>query len=197
MIPKTIHYCWFGEKEKPIVVENCINTWKKFMPDFEIKEWNETNYDISKFNYSKVAYDNKVWGFVADPIRIDILYEYGGIYLDTDIEAYKSFSDLLDNKMFVGFEQPHYFSNATIGAEAGHPYLKEIIDTYKNKEFVIKENWWEYETGPMIITEVLSKYVDRDSMKYQETEKLKVYPKECFVNSNDIYCRHLMLGSWL
>lgn len=171
------------------------------MPDYEIKEWNEENFDVNMFEYSKEAYKNKVWGFVADPIRIDILYKYGGIYLDTDIEVYQSFDNLLDNKLFLGCEQPHYLSNATIGAEAGNKYLKEILDEYKNKQFVVKTNWWEYETGPMIVTDVLSKYIDRDSMEYQETEGLKIYPKKYFVNyeelDNEVYCKHLMLGSWL
>ena len=200
MIPKIIHCAWFGNKEKPEVVKNCIETWKKHMSDYEIMEWNESNIDLNLFDYSKEAYNNKVWGFVADPIRIWALYNYGGIYLDTDVEVYKSFDNLLDNKFFIGFEQPHYFGNATIGAEKGNELLKEILDEYNKKKFVVKENWWEYETGPMIVTDVLSKYVNRDSMEYQEHEKLKVYPKKYFVNheikDNEVYCKHLMLGSW-
>ena len=200
MIPKIIHYCWFGGKEKQEAVKNCIKTWKEKLPEYELKEWNETNYDINKFKYSKQAYENKIWGFVADPIRIDVLYKYGGIYLDTDIEVYKPFDDLLNNKMVLGHEQPHYLSNATILAEAGNELLKEIIETYKNKEFVTKKHWWEYETGPMIITDVLSKYYDRDNMEYQENDKFKVYQKKYFVNheelDDEVYCKHLMLGSW-
>lgn len=201
MIPKIIHYCWFGKKEKPEIVKNCIETWKNYMPNYELKEWNENNYDINKFEYSKEAYNNKVLGFVADPIRIDVLNEYGGIYLDTDVEVYKAFDDLLDNKFFIGFEQPHYFGNATIGAEKGNELLKEILDTYKDKKFITHINWWEYETGPMIITDVLSKYVNRDSMEYQKNDKLTVYPKKYFVNhenlDSEVYCKHYMLGSWL
>ena len=201
MIPKIIHYCWFGEKEKPEVAKNCIKTWKEHMPDYEFKEWNEENFDINMFNYSKEAYKNKMWGFVADPIRIWVLYEYGGIYLDTDVEVYKSFDDLLDNKFFIGVEQPHYFGNATIGAEKGNELLKEILEAYEKKRFITHTNWWEYETGPMIVTDVLSKYVNRDSMKYQKHEKLTVYPKKYFVNhdklDNEVYCKHHMLGSWL
>ena len=199
MIPKIIHYIWIGGKEKPKQVLECINSWKKYLPDYAIKEWNENNLDINKFKYSKVAYDNKMWGFVGDPLRIWILYEYGGIYLDTDVEVYKSFNDLLDDKLFVGVEQPHYFGNATIGAEKGNPILKEVLDIYENKDFELKENWWEYETGPMILTDVLSKYVNRDSMEYQKAE-LTVYPKKYFVNhevkDNEVYCKHYMLGSW-
>ena len=200
MINKIIHYCWFGKKEKPEAVKNCIKTWKEHMPDYEFKEWNEENFDINMFEYSKEAYKEKVWGFVADPIRIWALYEHGGIYLDTDIEVYKSFDDLLDNKFFIGFEQPHYFSNATIGAEKGNELLKEILEQYEKEKFIKKDNWWEYRTGPMIVTDVLSKYVNRDSMEYQENDKLRVYPKKYFVNheqlDDEVYCKHLMLGSW-
>ena len=200
MIPKVIHYCWFGRKEKPDTVKNCIESWKRFMPDYEIKEWNESNYDINKFEYSKTAYKEKVWGFVADPIRADLLYEYGGIYFDTDIEVYKSFNDLLDNKMFMGFEQPNYLSTATIGAEKGNPYLKEIIDEYHKRKFERKDVWTNYITSPMIFTDVLSKYIDRKRIEYQKTDKLTVYPKKYFVSydnlDNDVYCKHYMLGSW-
>ena len=201
MIPKIIHYCWFGGKEKPDIVKNCIKSWKKYMPDYEFKEWNENNYDINKFEYSKEAYNNQVWGFVADPIRLDVLYEYGGIYLDTDVEVYKSFNDLLDNKFFIGAEQPHYFGNATIGSEKGNELLKEILEQYDKEKFIVKTNWWEYRTGPMIITDILSKYVNRDSMEYQKHDKLTVYPKKYFVNhdklDDEVYCKHYMLGSWL
>lgn len=200
MIPKIIHYCWFGGKEKPNTVKNCIESWKRFMPDYEIKEWNESNYDINKFEYSKTAYKEKVWGFVADPIRADLLYEYGGIYFDTDIEAYKSFDDLLDNKMFMGFEQPIYLSTATIGAEKGHPYLKEIIDEYHKRKFERKDVWTDYITSPMIFTDVLSKYIDRSRPEHQKTDKLTVYPRDYFINydkkSDNAYCKHYFLGSW-
>lgn len=200
MIEKTIHYVWVGGKEKPELVKNCINSWKKCMPDYEIKEWNESNFDISKYEYSKEAYKEQMWGFVGDPVRIDILYNNGGIYLDTDVEVYKSFDDLLDDKFFIGIEQPHYFGNATIGAEKGNPILKEILEAYKDKRFVKKEHWWEYETGPMVVTDVLSKYADRDSMEYQKNENITVYPKKYFVAhdniDNEVYCKHHMLGSW-
>ena len=201
MIPKIIHYCWFGKKEKPEVVKKCIRSWKKYMSDYQIKEWNEDNIDINNFNYSKQAYNEKMWGFVPDQIRIWILYKYGGIYLDTDVEVFKSFDDLLDNKFFIGIEQPHYFGNATIGVEKGNELLKEILQEYEKKRFVKKQNWWEYETGPMIITDVLSKYVNRDSMEYQKNDKITVYPKKYFVNhenlDSEVYCKHHMLGSWL
>lgn len=202
MIPKRIVYCWFGNKEKPQNVQNCIKTWKEKMPDWEFLEISEENVDINVFEYSKKAYDNKMYGFVGDPIRLWALYEYGGIYLDTDVEVYQSFDKLLDNKFFVGFEQPHYFGNATIGAEPKNKIVKEILDEYTSgkEKWELKQNWWEYRTGPMILTDVLEKYVNRDSMEYQKTDDITIYPKKTFVNhdklDDEVYCKHYMFGSW-
>lgn len=201
MIPKRIIYVWFGG-EKPQKVLDCINTWKKYMPEpeWEYLEINETNFDINSHPYCKEAYKNKMWGFIGDPVRLWAVYNYGGIYLDTDIEVYKSFEPLLENKFFLGFEQPHYLQNATIGAEKGNPIVKELYDAYDNEKFITHENWWEYRTGPMVITDVLSKYIDRDSMEYQKVGDITVYPKKYFCRheelDDEVYCQHLMLGSW-
>lgn len=201
MIPKRIIYCWFGEKDKPDAVKKCIATWKEKMPNWEYLEINETNFDINSNQYCKDAYDNKMWGFVADPIRLWALYNYGGIYLDTDIEVYKPFDDLLNDKLFMGFEQPHYLSTATIGAEKGNPIIKEMLDDYDKEKFEVKQNWWEYKTSPMIMTDTLSKYFDRDNMEYQKTNEITIYPKKCFTNheqlDEEVYCKHNMFGSWI
>ena len=202
MIPKRIIYCWFGKNKKPDLVEKCIASWKKYMPDWEYLEINESNFDVSTIKYSKDAYDDKLWGFVGDPIRLWALYTYGGIYLDTDVEVFQSFENLLDNKLFVGVEQPHYFGNATIGCEKGNTIIKAALKRYESgkEKWELKEDWTEYRTGPMILTDVLSKYVDRDSMEYQKTNKVTVYPKKYFVNHDkldgEVYCKHHMLGSW-
>ena len=199
-IPKRIIYCWFGGKEKPQLVQNCMASWKKYMPDWEILEINENNFDININQYCADAYNYKMWGFVGDPIRMKALYEYGGIYLDTDVEVYQSLKPLLDNNFFVGFEQSHYFGNATIGAAKGNKIAKELFDAYENEKFIMHENWWEYRTGPMVMTDVLSKYVNRDSMEYQKTDEITIYPKKYFVNhenlDKEVYCKHYMSGSW-
>ena len=171
------------------------------MPDWEYIEINETNFDVNYNEYSKVAYKNKAWAFLADVARLYGLYEYGGIYLDTDIEVYQSFEPLLNNKFFIGFEQPHYYSNATIGAEQRNHIVKEMLDDYKKEKFELKSDWTQYRTGPMIMTDTLSKYSNRDSMEYQETEELRIYPKKYFCNyetlDNEVYCKHNMFGNWV
>ena len=184
MIPKRIIYCWFGKGEKPETVKNFINSWKKYMPDWEYLEINENNFDYNSCEYSKKAYENKKWAYVSDVARVWALYNYGGVYLDTDIEVYQSFEKLLDNKFFVGVEQPHYFGNATMGAEPKNPIVKLMLDKYETGEekWELKEHWYEYRTAPMILTDILEKYVDRDSMDYQKTTDITVYPKKYFVN---------------
>ena len=196
MIPKRIIYCWFGDKEKPENIQICINSWKKAMPDWEYLEINENNFDVNLFEYSKKAYENKKWAYVSDVARLWALYKYGGVYLDTDVEVYKSFDSLLNNKFFVGIEQPHYFGTATIGATQNNTIIKEILDDYKKEIFEIKDKWTDYKTGPMILTDVLEKYINRDSMEYQKTDEITIYPKKYFVDDDEVYCKHYMFGSW-
>lgn len=200
-IPKRIIYCWFGHNPMSEAMLNCIKSWHEKMPDWEILEINESNFDINSIRYVKEAYDNKAWGFVADPIRLWAVYEYGGIYLDTDIEVHKSFEDLLDNEMFMGFEQPHYLSTATIGAAKGNKLIKEMLDAYDNEHFEPKEHWQDYKTSPMVMTDTLSKYFDRDRMEYQKTDEMTIYPRNYFVCSDtpneEVYCKHHMFGCWV
>ena len=103
-IPKIIHYCWVGGSPKPQSVLYCIESWKRNCPDYEIREWNETNYDFTKNKYMQQAYEAQKWGFVPDYARLDIIYEYGGIYLDTDVEMVRNFDELLSRSSFFGFE---------------------------------------------------------------------------------------------
>ncbi|MBP3463612.1 MAG: hypothetical protein J6K45_03935 [Clostridia bacterium] len=103
-IPKKIHYCWFGNGDKPELVEKCIKSWKKYCPDYEIIEWNESNYDVTMCDYSKEAYENKKWAFVTDYARLWIIYNHGGIYLDTDVEIIKNIDFILETDSFLASE---------------------------------------------------------------------------------------------
>ena len=104
MIPKIIHYCWFGKSELPVLAKKCISSWKKYMPDCEIKEWNEENFDVNIIKYTKEAYNYKKYAFVSDFVRFYVLKKYGGIYLDVDVEIIKPLDDLLEYKTILGFE---------------------------------------------------------------------------------------------
>lgn len=131
MIPKKIHYCWFGRGEKPQLAQKCIASWKKFCPDYEIIEWNEDNYDMNENAYVRYCYENKKWAFLSDYVRLAVVYREGGIYFDTDVEVVRCFDDLLDCGAFFGFEtEQHVNTGEGFGAEAHHVTIQKMLEEY-------------------------------------------------------------------
>lgn len=130
MIPKTIHYCWFGKTKKDPLIERCIDSWKKHCPDYAIVEWNENNFDVYSHPFTDFAYSEKKWAFVSDYARFKILYEYGGIYLDTDMLLLKNLDILLKNKFFTAYEKGNFLSCGAIGAEKGHKLIQKCLNHY-------------------------------------------------------------------
>lgn len=138
MIPRIIHYCWFGQKEKPAEVRKMIDTWKRVMPEYEIKEWNESNFDINQCRFTFEAYATGNYAHVSDVARLKALYDCGGIYLDTDVEVLKTFDPYLDCRSFCGAEYK-WIGCGVIGAEKGSLWIKIFLDFYMKRRFV---NWW-------------------------------------------------------
>lgn len=200
MIPRNIIYVWVGSNPKPQKVLDCIETWKKHMPTYNFIEINEDTFDISENKYCQNAYNAKKWAYVSDYLRLKALYEYGGIYMDTDVVVYQPLDKFLTHKFFTGFEQVHYPVTATMGAEKGNKLIKEMLDIYNIKEFKTHKNWYEYETNTMILSDILGKYFNRDKMEYQENNGHVIYSRKTFCYSeeqdNEVYTRHLMFGSW-
>ena len=131
MIPKTIHYCWFGGKEKPMMAMKCIASWKRVCPDFEFVEWNESNFDVSRFEYTQYCYDHQKWAFLSDFVRLWIIYQYGGIYYDVDVELIKSPERLLENSLFLGFETEKIINTGLgFGAVKQHPFVLAMLNEY-------------------------------------------------------------------
>ncbi len=159
MIPKIIHYCWFGGCPLSPLAQKCIASWKKNCPDYEIIEWNESNYDISSAPlYVRQAYESKKWGFVPDYIRLELVYKYGGIYLDTDVEIIKSFDDLLTYEGFAGFEGKRYIAlGLGFGAKKGNETLKMLMNSYLNIPFLDENGNPDITPAPQINTAVLNK----------------------------------------
>ena len=185
MIPKIIHYCWFGGKPFPSAVQKCIDSWKKYLPDYEIREWNETNYDLDKCKFAKEAYDQKKWAFVTDFVRLDVVYQYGGIYFDTDVEVIKSFDDLLNNKAFLGFDDDCMFNTGLgFGAEAGNEIIKKNRDMYLNMSFVLKNGELNLTTCPYITTQIIKRNGGILDNTFQSLEKVTLYPKDYFCPRN-------------
>jgi mannosyltransferase OCH1-like enzyme len=153
MIPKVIHYCWFGHGEKGELIERCIASWKKTCPEFEIKEWNETNFDVHQSEFSSRMYREGRWAFVADYARLIILEKEGGIYLDTDMELIKNISPLLDNELLLGEESPGTISAGMVGATPHHPYIRDCRAYYdEHPEAMI--------TIPRMLTDIFKKHRD-------------------------------------
>ena len=138
MIPKTIHYCWFGGKPKSELIEKCIASWRKFCPDWEIIEWNEDNWDISTYQFAKAAYESKYWAYVSDVARLDVICKHGGVYLDTDVELLNPIDDLLDKGAFFFSETSRNVNSGMgFGAEKGHPAVQAMLDYYSDKTFSV------------------------------------------------------------
>lgn len=168
MIPKKIHYCWFGHNEKPELIIKCIESWKKYCPDYEIIEWNEDNIDVNFCSYSKRAYEQKRWGYVPDPIRFKIIYEHGGVYLDTDAELIASIDEYLQYNAFFGYAtETEIGSGLGFGAEKNNPFIKKLLEHYmnlpENSKFIVST---QQET-PVFIKEFPNFYANKMLKKDQ------------------------------
>lgn len=181
-IPKIIHYCWLGDNPKPQSVLKCISSWKKFCPDYKIKEWNESNLDISMNEYTRQAYEAKAWGFVPDYLRLWIVYTYGGIYLDTDVQMVRSFDSLLKEKGFAGFEDNEHISfGLGFGAEAGNELLKKHMNVYNNLFFINKDGSQNRTPSPEYITEIMQTVgFHPNDGTVQRIDGFACYPPEYF-----------------
>jgi mannosyltransferase OCH1-like enzyme len=198
MIPKKIHYCWFGGNSLPKSAKKCIKSWKKFFPDYEIIQWNEDNYNVNKIQYTKEAYEAKKYAFVSDYARFDILYNEGGIYFDTDVEVIKSFNDILMNGAFMGCEidgngtgntGKEYISvnpGLGIATERGTELFKEIIDFYSEQTFLNADGTLNTETVVTKTTNILKNHGLKDINGIQKVEEITIYPKDYFnpLNNN-------------
>lgn len=180
MIPKVIHYCWFGNNPQPKIVKKCIASWHEKCPDYEIKLWTENNFDLSINDYAKEAYDAKKYAFTSDFMRMYVLYNYGGIYLDTDFEVIKSFDDLLDDKGFTCFENDDYVGSWIFASEPNNPYFKEFLDYYENRHFVNQNGSYDLTANPTPITNILLDHGLYKENREQKLDYLTIYPSDYF-----------------
>lgn len=181
MIPKVIHYCWFGRSELPPLAKKCIASWRKFLPDYEIKEWNEDNYDITKNAYMASAYKEKKFGFVPDYIRSDLIYKYGGFYFDTDVEVIKPLDSLLHYKGIMGFESKEFVAGGLIVAgEKGMEIFKEMRDIYDSVSFYNEDGSLNLLPSPAYNTEVLVKHGLKKNGELQEVAGITIFPADYF-----------------
>lgn len=185
-IPKKIHYCWFGNNPIPEKQRRCIESWKKFCPDYEIIEWNENNYDYKKNQYMYEAYRQKKWGFVPDYARLDIVYNHGGIYLDTDIEILKNLDDLLYQEAFAIFDvQFHVNLGSGFGAMPKNSFIKVLRDYYNNINFIDADGKCDLTTCVSHQHNVMKKYGLKPNGIYQIVQGMAIYPAN--LNGVDAY----------
>ena len=196
-IPKTIHYCWFGNNEKSEIIVECINSWKEYLPDYEIIEWNETNCNIKENPYVEQAYECGKWAYVSDYFRFKALYEHGGIYLDTDVKLYRSFDKLLFHNAFFAFETYLYVHGGIMGAQKNQPVMLDIINSYEKEEGYDPDRIW---TVCHRITETLLGYGLQQNSEFQVLQgDIAVYPPNILtVDFSDGECiaEHLYEASW-
>lgn len=183
-IPKVIHYCWFGGKAKPALADKCIESWKKYCPGYEIKEWNENNFDIHANAYARDAYENKKFAFVSDYARLAIIEREGGIYFDVDVELIKSIDAIIARGSFMGCEEDggkgiQVNPGLGVAAPPHMPLMKELVDIYEQLEYGVGED------GKMITivehtTELLKRHGLKEVLGIQTIEGMSIYPREYF-----------------
>lgn len=210
MIPKLIHYCWFGRNPLPKLAQKCIKSWKKYCPDYEIREWNEDNFDISSAPlYVKQAYEAKKWAFVTDYVRLDVIYRHGGIYLDTDVEVIRKLDPLLEHHAFFGLESGKYIATGLgFGAEPKASILYDLMKDYQTIPFILPDNTFDLTTCPIRNTTV---FAENGILPSEDIQKLNdgtlVFPSEYFCPFElstgklkltlNTYTIHHFSGSWL
>lgn len=191
MIPKIIHYCWFGHNPLSSEAKRCIASWKKYCPDYEIKEWNESNFDIDCCVYVREAYQAQKWAFVSDYARMLILYRNGGLYFDTDVELIRPIDDLREQGSFMGVEECRYdrigkVTQLTVnpglglGAEAGNAFLCVLLDGYHKRHFKGKNGTLDQSTVVEFTTKHLMDYGMKWTDQIQKVADITLYPKDYF-----------------
>lgn len=209
-IPKNIHYCWFGKNPESELMKKCISSWKIFFPENEYKFylWNEDTFDITSNKFVKEAFENKKWAFITDYVRLWALYNYGGIYLDTDVEVLKSLEKFLSHNAFSGFEDEQYIPTGLMGAHKENEWIKKLLDYYKNKSFLKKDGSFEMTPNTKIITDITKEYYNLtlNNKKQDIGNNILIYPKDYFCPKNhyderirlteNTHTIHHFNGSW-
>lgn len=208
MIPKIIHYCWFGRGKMPALARKCIRSWKKYCPDYEIKEWNEDNFNLNSYPYVREAYDNRKFAFVTDVVRLYALYTEGGIYMDTDVEVVKSLDSFLRHTGFSGFENDTDVPTGIMACEKGAKWAKDNLDHYIGIHFIQPDGSFNLTTNVVTITTYMVEHGLKRNNTFQDFPGFfTIYPKTVFcplnvdgkksVFSDDTVTIHHFAGSWL
>lgn len=207
MIPKTIHYCWFGGKPLPEMAVKCIDSWKKYCPDYEIIRWDEESFDLNSDVFPSEAYVAKKWAFITDYVRLKVLYEHGGIYMDTDVEVTRPLDEFLVCKAFTGFENEDNAVTGIIASEAGNAMIGKLLHYYDNRHFIMSDGSYDTVPNTIIITGIVKKEGLKLNNLLQTIGEMTFYPSDYFCPkdprngvlhlTDKTACIHHFDGSWL
>ena len=181
-IPRKIHLIWFGKNQYSSIIEKCIESWKTFCPDYEIKIWNEDNFDININEFVREAYESKKWAFVSDYVRVYALYNEGGVYIDSDCELIKGIDEILDDQHAVtGYASSNWLQSGFMASERGNEWIKMIMNYYENRHFILEDGRYDMKVNNAIITELCMNNCDfKLGDSYINMGMVKVYPRIYF-----------------
>lgn len=207
MIPRIIHYCWFGRGKMPALVLKCIDSWKAHLPDYRLRLWNEDTFDLNSSSYVKEAYLSKKYAFVTDYIRLHALYHFGGIYMDTDVEVLKSLDDLLHLPGFSGFESDKDVPTGIMACEPKNEWAREQLEWYEGKHFIKPDGKPDLTSNVEIISNIMAGNGLILNNSYQVYNGcMHIFPKDYFCPKSrtgiikitpNTYCIHHFAASWL
>ncbi len=208
MIPKIIHYCWFGGNPLPQLALKCIASWRRFLPDYQIIEWNESNFPIDDFVFAKEALENRKFAFISDVCRLYALKKMGGVYMDTDVEALKTYDDFLHHAAFSGFENDDYVPTGIMASEKDGKWVGELLAYYDNRPFKNVDGSLETTSNTVIITDMMKAKGFEMTNTFQEIKDyVAFYPNDYFCPKSyktgnidlteNSYCIHHFAKSWI
>ncbi|GAB3993232.1 glycosyltransferase [Spirosoma daeguense] len=206
MIPKVIHYCWFGRGAMPAMAYKCLDSWKKFLPDYELQLWNEDTFDISSVRYVREAHEARKFAFVTDYVRLYALYNFGGIYMDLDVEILKNLDNLLHLPAFSGFESDTEVPTGIMASEQYNEWAKEQLDYYTGRPFRLPDGTYDITTNVAIISDIMAEngFILKNSYQVYKNV-IHIFPKDYFCPkshsgiitlTDNTYCIHHFEGSW-
>lgn len=210
MIPKIIHYCWLSNDKKPESIKRCIDSWQRILPEYELRLWDIDSFNFQSIPFTREALAVKKWAFVSDFIRLYSLYHHGGIYLDSDVQAFGPIDNLLENRFFTGLEMRNkehtdiYIEGAIIGAEKGHPFIKRALDVYTNRSFYNEDGTMDLTPIPTVLSDLMEEMYgwNRADKTVHLADGITIYSTDTIANSNcpskkSVRLYHLNNRSWI
>lgn len=207
MIPKIIHYCWFGRGEMPKLAKKCISSWSKYLPEYKVMVWNEDTFDVGAHPYTKEAYDARKFAFITDYVRLWALKEYGGVYMDTDVEVIKPLDDFLDNPAFSGFEDETHIPTGIMASEKNGEWVTAQLKYYDGRHFKREDGTLDTTTNVVIMCNNMSRegFILKNS-RQNFKGIIEIYPKDYFCPKSyrtgkimmtpNTHTIHHFAGSW-